>query len=97
MRAPANGAVPGPPPRPAASAVSPATVDHARAVAVVDGIVRASDLAPHVVGSPVVRVEGGLVEVEITLQADYVFARAIPGTADGIRVRAAASAQAARP
>ena len=74
-----------------------ATVDHARAVAVVDGIVRASDLAPHVVGSPVVRVEGGLVEVEITLQADYVFARAIPGTADGMTVRAAASAQAARP
>lgn len=71
--------------------------DHDLAVAVVDRVVAASDLAPEVVGAPVVRVEDGRVEVAISLRADYIFARAIPGAADGMTVTATASALAARP
>jgi hypothetical protein len=70
--------------------------DHDLAVAVVERVVAASDLAPEVVGSPIVRVDGDRVEVEISLRAEYIFAGAIPGTADGMTVTATASARATR-
>lgn len=72
-------------------------VDRAAASALVDRIVGASELAPQVVGSPVVRVTDEGVEVEISLYADYIFAGVIPGTPDGLTVTATASATADAP
>ena len=69
-------------------------VSRADAEAVVERIVAASDLAPEVVGEPVVRVTAASVEVELTVRADYVFAGAVPGAADGTTVTARASARA---
>jgi hypothetical protein len=70
-------------------------IDRAAAQRVVEQIVAASDLAPEVVGAPVVRATGdGAVEVEISLYADYVFAGVVPGAPDGTTVTAAASATA---
>jgi hypothetical protein len=73
------------------------SVDPAAATAVVDRIVAASELAPEVVGRPVVRVTGNVVEVELSLYADYVFAGAVPGASDGVAVTARASAVAEQP
>ncbi len=72
-------------------------VDAAAARRVVDRVVAASDLAPEVVGAPVVRVTPDGVEVEIALYADYVFAGVVPGAPDGAEVRAAAAATVAAP
>lgn len=72
-------------------------VDRDLAEAVADRIVTASDLSADIVGAPVVRVEGGRVEVEISLRAEYIFAGVVPGAPDGMTVTAVASAQAARP
>lgn len=72
-------------------------VDAAAARRVVDRVVAASDLAPEVVGVPVVRVTPEGVEVEIALYADYVFAGVVPGAPDGAEVRAAAAATVAGP
>ncbi len=72
-------------------------VDPGAASALVDRIVSASELAPEVVGSPVVRVTDEGVEVEISLYADYIFAGVIPGTPDGATVTATASATADTP
>src|SRR5690606_26756706 len=72
-------------------------VDHDLAEAVADRVVTASQLSADIVGAPVVRVEGGRVEVEISLRAEYVFAGVVPGAPDGMTVTAAASAQVARP
>ena len=69
-------------------------VSQADAEAVVERIVAASDLAPEVVGAPVVRVTAASVEVELTVRADYVFAGAVPGAPDGTTVTARASARA---
>jgi hypothetical protein len=69
-------------------------LDQSAAEAAVDRIVAASDLAPHVVGSPVVRVTADSVEVELTVAADYIFAGAVPGAPDGTTVTARASASA---
>jgi len=66
----------------------------ADAEAVVDRIVAASDLAPQVVGAPVVRIRPGAVEVELTVRADYIFASVVPGAPDGTTVTATASATA---
>ncbi|HEX5365983.1 MAG TPA: hypothetical protein VFW63_04885 [Acidimicrobiales bacterium] len=70
-------------------------VDRAAARRVVSRMVAASDLAPHVVGPPEVRVTADGVEVALALHADYIFAGVVPGTPDGRTVRAVASAVAA--
>jgi hypothetical protein len=72
-------------------------LDQSVAEAVVGRIVATSDLAPNVVGSPVVRVTADSVEVELTVAADYVFAGAVPGAPDGTTVTARASARADGP
>ena len=72
-------------------------VDHDLAEAVAERVVAASELATDIVGTPIVRVDGGRVEVEISLRADYIFAGVVPGTPDGMTVTATASARAARP
>jgi hypothetical protein len=68
------------------------SVDGDRARAVVAEIVAASDLAPQVVGTPRVSVDGARVEVEVSLHADYIFAGVVPGAPDGVTVTATASA-----
>ena len=73
------------------------SVDPGAAAAVVDRIVAASELAPDVVGRPVVRVTGNVVEVEVSLYADYIFAGVVPGASDGAAVTARASAVAEQP
>jgi len=88
----------------ATAALDPASVrsgagvaDHDRAVAVARRVVEASNLSAEVVGAPVVRIEGGRVEVQISMRADYIFAGVVPGAPDGMTVTASASAEAARP
>jgi hypothetical protein len=44
--------------------------------------------------TPEVRIEGTTVTVVVRFEVDYVFARGIPGAADGTTVRATASADA---
>ncbi|HEY7071950.1 MAG TPA: hypothetical protein VH479_17625 [Acidimicrobiales bacterium] len=66
----------------------------ADAEAVVARIVAASDLAPQVVGTPVVRIRPDAVEVELSVRADYVFASVVPGAPDSTTVTARASASA---
>jgi hypothetical protein len=55
-----------------------------------------SDVADELVAVSVDVLEDTTVRVTITLHADYVFARALPGTADGTDVHASATAEAAR-
>jgi hypothetical protein len=71
--------------------------DRSAAIAVVERIVAASELAPDVVGSPTVDVTAEGVEVEISLRADYLFADVVPGAPDGATVTARASATADAP
>jgi hypothetical protein len=66
--------------------------DPARAAAVARQVVAASQLADDVVGAPIVRVRGDQVEVEVRVEADYVFAGVVPGAPDGTTVTARASA-----
>lgn len=54
-----------------------------------------SDLADHVVDMDVTVVAPDTVEVRLVLRVDYIFARAIPGAADGTTVTARATAVAA--
>ena len=56
--------------------------------------VAASELAPHVVGPPSVTLTGNSVRVEVAVEADYVFADAVPGAPGGTVVTASASATA---
>lgn len=72
-------------------------LDPARARAVVDRVVAASELAPDLAGAPVVTVTEGGVEVTLALEADYVFAGVVPGAPDGTTVTATASATASAP
>jgi hypothetical protein len=72
-------------------------LDQSAAEAAVERIVASSDLAPNVVGSPVVRVTADSVEVELTVEADYIFTGAVPGAPDGTTVTARASASANAP
>jgi hypothetical protein len=62
--------------------------------AVVDRSLAASDLAPHLVGSPEISIVGSSVEIALAVRADYLFAKAVPGAADGTVVRAIATATA---
>lgn len=57
----------------------------------------ASHLAPELVDVDITVVGDAAVEVRVVLAVDYVFARAIPGAADGTTVTAAASAVAEVP
>lgn len=73
------------------------SVSPAAARQVVARTVAASQLAPHVVGSPTVVVDGDRVEVTLTLEADYLFTGVMPGTPDATTVTATASATAVSP
>lgn len=70
-------------------------VDETRAREVVDRVVAASDLAPELVADPIVVVTADAVEVTLTVEADYVFAPAIPGAPHRAVLTASASASAA--
>jgi hypothetical protein len=72
-------------------------LDPAAVQAIVDQAVMASELAPHVVGRPVVTVDDDRVEVSIDVEVDYLFTAALPGTPDGTTVTATASATAVQP
>jgi uncharacterized membrane protein len=65
--------------------------------ATVDRAIAASDLAPHLAGRPTVRIAGDTVEVSLTVEADYLFTGALPGTPEGTTVHATASATAVQP
>lgn len=69
-------------------------LDPARARTVVARVVAASELAPELAADPVVVVTDDGVEVTLAVEADYVFARAIPGAPDGAVVTATAGAAA---
>jgi hypothetical protein len=69
--------------------------DAARAV--VDDVVAASELAPHLAAPPSVTVTADGVNVEIALEADYIFAGVVPGAPDGTIVAASATATAQAP
>jgi hypothetical protein len=69
--------------------------DSARAV--VDDVVGASKLAPLLAAPPSVTVTAEGVSVEITLEADYIFAGVVPGAPDGTVVAASATAVAETP
>jgi hypothetical protein len=70
-------------------------IDQDRASRVARQVVAASDIAPLVTDGPVVTVSGRQVEVELSVRASSIFARAIPGAPDGLTVRARATALAA--
>lgn len=72
-------------------------LDTAAVHTVVRRSVAASDLAPHVVGAPVVRVDGGTVEVSLTVAAAHLFTGVVPGAPDRTLVTTAASATATAP
>ncbi len=65
--------------------------------AVVDDVVAASELAPHLAAPPSVTVTADGVSVEIALEADYIFAGVVPGAPDGTVVAASAAALAEAP
>jgi hypothetical protein len=69
-------------------------LDPALARTVVDGVVAASELAPALAADPVVVVTDDGVEVTLAVEAEYVFAAAIPGAPDGAVVTATAAASA---
>jgi hypothetical protein len=69
-------------------------LDPARTRAVVGDVVAASELASDLAGPPVVTVTGAAVRVELTLDADYIFADIVPGAPDGTVVTASATATA---
>ena len=69
-------------------------LDPARTRAVVGDVVAASELASDLAGPPVVTVTGAAVRVELTLDADYIFADIVPGAPDGAVVTASATATA---
>ena len=64
---------------------------------VVADVVGASELAPHLAAPPSVTVTAEGVSVEITLEADYIFAGVVPGAPDGAVVAASATAVAETP
>jgi hypothetical protein len=72
-------------------------IDPGLARAVVDQVLSASELASHLAADPVVVVTDDGVEVTLSLEADYVFAAAIPGAPDGAVVTATAAATATAP
>jgi hypothetical protein len=72
-------------------------IEPGSARAVVDDVVGASELAPLLAAPPSVTVTAEGVSVEITLEADYVFAGVLPGAPDGTVVAASATATAEAP
>lgn len=72
-------------------------IEPGSARAVVDDVVGASELAPHLAAPPSVTVTAEGVSVEITLEADYIFAGVVPGAPDGTVVAASATAVAETP
>jgi hypothetical protein len=71
-------------------------LDPDRTRSVVGNVVAASQLAPQLARPPVVTVTGAAVRVELALEADYIFADAVPGAPDGTVVTASATATAIR-
>jgi hypothetical protein len=69
-------------------------LDPERTRAMVADVVAGSELASQLAGPPVVTVTGAGVRVELTLEADYIFADAVPGAPDGTTVTASAAATA---
>ena len=69
-------------------------LDPGRARRLATTFLEASDLRGHVEDVEVVVSSPETVEVRVVLDVDYVFARAIPGTADGTTVDASATATA---
>jgi hypothetical protein len=72
-------------------------IEPGSARAVVDDVVGASELAPLLAAPPSVTVTAEGVSVEITLEADYIFAGVLPGAPDGTVVAASATAVAETP
>lgn len=72
-------------------------LDAGRVHATVDRTIAASDLAPHVVGRPSVRIAGDTVEISLDVEADHLFTGAMPGAPDTTTVHATASATAVQP
>jgi len=72
-------------------------IEPGSARAVVDDVVGASELAPLLAAPPSVTVTAEGVSVEITLEADYIFAGVLPGAPDGTVVAASATAAAEAP
>jgi hypothetical protein len=72
-------------------------IEPGSARAVVDDVVGASELAPHLAAPPSVTVTAEGVSVEITLEADYIFAGVVPGAPHGTVVAASATAVAEAP
>ena len=72
-------------------------IEPGSARAVVDDVVGASELAPLLAAPPSVTVTAEGVSVEITLEADYIFAGVLPGAPDGTVVAASATAVAEAP
>lgn len=70
-------------------------LDPALATSLGSALVDASDLGAQVVDLQISLSGPDAVEVTLVVAVDYVFARAIPGAADGTTVRATATAQAA--
>jgi len=69
-------------------------LDPVRAEELGVALVGASDVAERVTEVEIAVVGPSVVEVALTLEVDYVFAKSIPGAADGTTVQATASADA---
>jgi hypothetical protein len=72
-------------------------LDPAAARRRVERAVAVSDLAGDLAGPPVLHVGDDRVEVELTVRADHLFARAIPGAPDSATMTVRAAAQAEEP
>ena len=69
-------------------------LDGGRAAQLAEELARSGDVGAAVVDVQVNVLGPETIEVVVTLRADYVFAKAIPGAADGTEVRARATALA---
>lgn len=69
-------------------------LDPDRADSIARSLLDASDLADHVTSAAITVTGADSVTVRVTLDVDYVFAKAIPGAADGTTVTASATAVA---
>lgn len=69
-------------------------IDPARADAVGRSLLDASDLAGELTAATISVTAADTVTVSVTVSVDYVFAKAIPGAADGTTVTASATAVA---
>jgi hypothetical protein len=69
-------------------------LDPSRAEEVGRSLLDASDLGPHLTSALISVDADDTVTVEVTIDVDYVFARAVPGAADGTTVTGRATAVA---